>query len=101
MQVTPPDDQMLNQCKLCHLVPQFQLMQLALQVAPPRGQTLQTIDEASFIWRPNLHLIQVAEYSIKITRVTKSIFVSAVPLAMFSGDVNLLKKLRRRNAGHF
>ena len=151
MQVAPPDDQGLNQCKLCHLVAQFASDACcsfrwpnlqSVQVAPPDGQNLQIMNEASYggklstckwqvapssgqicnqfkwcqvmvkfsgakytspgvislianldgamqiagvppLW-PNLHTIQVVEFSIQITRVTESISGSVVPLAMLS-----------------
>ena len=42
MQVAPPDDQILNQSKLCHLVAKF------------------TTNASGAIWWPNLQLMQVA-----------------------------------------
>ena len=41
MQMVPPDDQILNQCKLCHLGTQF------------------ATNASGAIWWPNLELMQV------------------------------------------
>ena len=57
MQVVSADDQILNQCKLCHLGTQFATdasgaswwpnLQ-SVQVAPSGDQNVQTMDEASY-----------------------------------------------------
>ena len=57
MQVLPPDDQMLNfnlnQSKLCYLVANMQLMQVAT-------------DASGAIWWPNFLLMQVAPFGGQI-----------------------------------
>ena len=56
IQVAPTDDQILNQCKLCHLGTQFSTdasgaswwtTLQSVQVAPSGDQNVQTMDEAS------------------------------------------------------
>ena len=45
MQVAPPDDQILNQCKFCHLLAKFETDTKCTSWWP----NLQTIDEASYV----------------------------------------------------
>ena len=65
--MAPPDDQIFNQCKLCHLVAKY------------------ATNTSGTIWWSNLQLLQVAPsvamFSLAI--VTESISGSVVPLAMF------------------
>ena len=62
MQVAPPDDQILNQCNLCHLVAKYATNASdAIKFATNARGAIKFVTNASgTIWWPNLQLMQVA-----------------------------------------